>query len=162
MLLLWVHGNLEENIHINILLCHKSHYTTKSTRVLKDGTETPEKKQNVHIKSLWRTSKLKKMSPPFILPLSYLLHKGQLVHLFKVSAFFLPPFDRAPPCNKCRRYVVTRPLRIKGLTDCNAGINQPLCAAFVSVRAHLEPQSSVKGPLAPQWTIFCKQTPNWC
>lgn len=47
--------------------------------------------------------------------MSYLLHKGQSVHLFKVSVFPLS----SPPCNKCRGYVIIGPLRITGLADCD-------------------------------------------
>lgn len=68
-------------------------------------------------------------------PMSYLLHKGQSVHLFKVSVFPLS----SPPCNKCRGYVIIGPRRITGLADCDDCIKA--YRTFVSVSAHLQMSS---------------------
>lgn len=77
----------------------------------------------------------RKISCLFMLPMSYLLHKGQSVHLFKVSVFPLS----SPPCNKCRGYVIIGPQRITGLTDCDDCIKA--CGTFVSSSAHLQMSS---------------------
>lgn len=73
----------------------------------------------------------RKISCLFMRPMSYLLHKGQSVHLFKVSVFPLS----SPPCNKCRGYVIIGPRRITGLADCDDCIKA--CGTFVSSSAHL-------------------------
>lgn len=77
----------------------------------------------------------RKISCLFMRPMSYLLHKGQSVHLFKVSVFPLS----SPPCNKCRGYVIIGPRRITGLADCDDCIKA--YRTFVSVSAHLQMSS---------------------
>lgn len=77
----------------------------------------------------------RKISCLFMRPMSYLLHKGQSVHLFKVSVFPLS----SPPCNKCRGYVIIGPRRITGLADCDDCIKA--CGTFVSSSAHLQMSS---------------------
>lgn len=77
----------------------------------------------------------RKISCLFMRPMSYLLHKGQSVHLFKVSVFPLS----SPPCNKCRGYVIIGPLRITGLADCDDCIKA--YRTFVSASAHLQMSS---------------------
>lgn len=77
----------------------------------------------------------RKISCLFMRPMSYLLHKGQSVHLFKVSVFPLS----SPPCNKCKGYVIIGPWRITGLADCDDCIKA--CGTFVSSSSHLQMSS---------------------
>lgn len=88
----------------------------------------------------------RKISCLFMRPMSYLLHKGQSVHLFKVSVFPLSsPLLRVINAGG---YVIIGPRRITGLADCDDCIKAHRTRSFfffffVSVSAHLQ-MSSLK------------------